>query len=216
MADLTLPRAEAGSLGIEASRARAEGWAGRLLARDGDDAATAQRLALGLGLSWVFGASAALTSGAWLASLGVPAMLAIVGSLGVPSVVIGLVLTRSEIDARDAARAAVHGIATTGLVLGGLAPASLLYLASTTNDLVRFLVLSAALALAGVVGLARMGSSLLASVEGDGARRAAAFSLVLAFAAFSGVLALRLWASVGAALVGHERLATLVIEGGAR
>lgn len=219
MTDLALPRAElpeAGSLGMSEARGGAEGWAGRLLARDGGDVATAQRLALGLGLSWVFGASAALACGEWLASLGVPAMLAIVGSLGVPSVVIGLVLTRSEIDARDAARAAVHGIATTGLVLGGLAPATLLYLASTTHDLVRFLVLSAALAVAGVVGLARMGSSLLASVEGDGARRAAALVLVLAFAAFSGILALRLWASVGPALVGHDRLATLVLGGGAR
>ncbi len=174
----------------------------RLLALDGSDNAMARRLVAGLALSWVFGASAALVTGAWSATLGVPAMLGVVGSLGVPSVVIGLVLARSELDARDAARAAVHGIATTGLVLGGLAPATLLYLSSSTLPEIRLAVLTVALGLAGILGLARMGHALLARVGADDlARRSLAVGLVLAFALFSGVLALRLWTSVGPALV---------------
>jgi len=194
---------------------RTEGWADRLLTLEGDDLAMARRLGLGLGLSWVFAAGAALVSGAWVATLGVPLLLGVVGSLGVPSVVIGLVLTRSEIDARDAARAAVHGIATTGLVLGGLAPATLLYVASSTSDLVRFLGPTCGLAPPGLGGLLRMGRTLLASVSGDGLReRATALLLIAGFAGFSGLLALRLWSSVGPALLGHERLATLVVEGG--
>ncbi len=177
-------------------------WGERLLALDGSDNAMARRLVAGLALSWVFGASAALVTGAWSATLGVPAMLGVVGSLGVPSVVIGLVLARSELDARDAARAAVHGIATTGLVLGGLAPATLLYLSSSTLPEIRLAVLTVALGLAGILGLARMGHALLARVGADDlARRSLAVGLVLAFALFSGVLALRLWTSVGPALV---------------
>jgi len=177
-------------------------WAERLLALDGSDVAMGRRLGAGLALSWVFGASAALVTGAWTATLGVPALLGVVGSLGVPSVVIGLVLARSELDARDAARAAVHGIATTGLVLGGLAPATLLYLSSSALPEIRLAVLTAALGLAGLLGLARMGHALLARVGADGApSRALAVGLVVAFALFSGLLALRLWTSVGPALV---------------
>jgi len=183
--------------GLEGTR-----WAERLLALDGNDVVMGRRLVAGLALSWVFGASAALVTGAWSATLGIPAMLGVVGSLGVPSVVIGLVLARSELDARDAARAAVHGIATTGLVLGGLAPATLLYLSSSTLPELRLAVLTAALGLAGLLGLARMGHALLARVGADDAgSRALAVGLVLAFALFSGVLALRLWTSVGPALV---------------
>lgn len=193
---------EAGEADVEPGAAEA-GWASRLLFVDGGDLATARRLAVGLALSWAFAASAALVTGAWGATLGVPAMLAVVGSLGVPSVVVGLVLARSDLDARDAARAAVHGIATTGLVLGGLAPATLLYLASSVLPELRLVVLSAALGLAGTLGLARMGLALLARVGAEpGAPRAMAVGLVGAFALFSGVLALRLWASVGPALAG--------------
>jgi hypothetical protein len=190
------------------------GWAAALLSLEGDDAKTARRLVAGLALSWLFGASTALVTGAWGATLGVPALLGVVGSLGVPSVVIGLVLTRAEVDARDAARAAVHGVATAGLVLGGLAPATFLYVASTTSDLVRLLVTTAALGLAGALGLARMGHALGASVAGRGlASQAAAHALVLAFALFSGVLALRLWATVGPALLGHASASAVVLEG---
>lgn len=191
------------------------GWAEKLLTLEGNDLAIARRLGVGLGLSWVFAASAAAVSGAWTATLGMPLLLALVGTLGVPSVVIGLVLSRSEIDARDAARAAVHGIATSGLVLGGLAPATLLYVASSTSDLIRFLVLTASLSLAGLVGLTRMAHTLLAAVEGGALReRMTAHLLVLGFAAFSGLLALRLWSSLGPALLGHDTLTLLVLEGG--
>ena len=210
MAELEMTTA---AIGEDASHG--SGWAGRLLALEGNDLATARRLCAGLGLSWVFAASAAVVSGAWTATLGMPLLLALVGTLGVPSVVIGLVLSRSEIDARDAARAAVHGIATSGLVLGGLAPATLLYVASSTSDLIRFLVLSASLSLAGLVGLTRMAHTLLAAVEGGGLReRMTAHVLVLGFAAFSGLLALRLWSSLGPALLGHDTLALLVVDGG--
>ncbi len=200
---------------VEDGTSAGSGWAERLLTLEGDDLAIARRLGVGLGLSWVFAASAAAVSGAWTATLGMPLMLALVGTLGVPSVVIGLVLSRSDVDARDAARAAVHGIATSGLVLGGLAPATLLYLASSSSNVIRLLVLTASLALAGVVGLARMGHTLLASVEGGGLReRITAHLLVLGFAAFSGVLALRLWCSLGPALLGHDTIALLILEGG--
>jgi hypothetical protein len=203
------------TVAMETDASREPGWAGRLMSLEGDDLAIARRLGVGLALSWVFAASAAVVSEAWAATLGVPLMLGLVGTLGVPSVVIGLVLSRSEIDARDAARAAVHGIATSGLVLGGLAPATLLYVASSTSDLIRFLVLTASLALGGLLGLGRMARTLLASVEGGGPRqRITAYALVLGFAAFSGLFALRLWSSLGPALLGHDTLTQLVLEGG--
>lgn len=180
-------------------------WAPRLLEIDGDDAATARRLGLGLALSWGFGLTVALVTGAWTASLGVPAMLALVGSVGVPSVVVGLVLARSDLDARDAARAAVHGIATTGLLLGGLAPATWLYLVGTADPFLRWVILSVVVTAAGAVGLARMGHALLTRAHTQGTR-VTSLLLVATFALFSGVLGLRVWGDVGVSLAARDAL----------
>lgn len=191
-----------------------ESWAPRLLEIEGDDAATARRLGLGLVLSWGFGLTVAVVTGAWTASFGVPAMLALVGSVGVPSVVVGLVLARSDLDARDAARAAVHGIATTGLLLGGLAPATWLYLVGTTDPFLRWIVLSVVVTAAGTVGLARMGHALFTRARTEGTR-VASLLLVAAFALFSGVLGLRVWGDVGTSLAARDT-AVAGSAGGAR
>lgn len=180
------------------------GWARGMLEIDGSDVATGQRLLLGLALSWAFGLGVAAVTGAWTASLGLPAMLALVGSVGVPSVVIGLVLARSELDARDAARAAVHGIATTGLLLGGFAPATVLYLVGTHEPGVRWLITTVAIAAAGTIGLARMGHALFVSSRAQ-ATRVERVVLVAIFAVFSAALGQRVWASVGVDLAAMPR-----------
>lgn len=180
------------------------GWTRSMLEIDGSDVATGRRLLLGLTLSWVFGLSVATVTSAWTASLGVPAMLALVGSVGVPSVVIGLVLARSELDARDAARAAVHGIATSGLLLGGFAPATVLYLVGTHEPLVRWVILTVVITASGAIGLARMGHALFVSSRTQGTRIERAL-LVAAFAIFSGALGQRVWSSVGADLAAVPR-----------
>ena len=189
---------------VSADRGALWGGVRGLLEIDGSDVATGRRLLLGLALSWAFGLSVAGVTGAWTASLGLPAMLALVGSVGVPSVVIGLVLARSELDARDAARAAVHGIATTGLLLGGFAPATVLYLVGTDEPLVRWVIVTVSAAAAGSIGLARMGHALFVSSRTQGTR-AERFVLVAVFAVFSAALGQRVWSSVGADLSGVPR-----------
>ncbi|MFO0713284.1 MAG: hypothetical protein U0353_25745 [Sandaracinus sp.] len=185
-----------------ADRSLASGARG-MLALDGSDVENGRRLLVGLALSWVFGLGIALATGRWTASLGVPALLALVGSVGVPSVVIGLVLARTELDARDAARAAVHGIATTGLLLGGLTPATVLYVAGTTDPTIRFWVSSVVLAAAGALGLVRMAHTLLTRAQAPGIR-VAAIGIVAAFAVFSAALGARVWSGVGPTLTASE------------
>jgi membrane-associated PAP2 superfamily phosphatase len=98
----------------------------------------------------------------------------------------------------------VHGIATTGLLLGGFAPATVLYLVGTHEPGVRWLITTVAIAAAGTIGLARMGHALFVSSRAQ-ATRVERVVLVAIFAVFSAALGQRVWASVGVDLAAMPR-----------
>jgi hypothetical protein len=123
-------------------------------------------------------------------AVGVPLGLAAVAVLGGPAFFVGCAHSAVKLAPRDLLRAIVGGLATSGLVLAGTAPAALLVSMSAETPIGAALVSAAGLALGGLLGLRRLMAEL------DGALRLAGFGARMAawaFGLFAVVLATRVW-----------------------
>jgi hypothetical protein len=186
----------------------AGGWAARLIARDDDGAPRpreeALRFTAGLGLAAIYGVALGARAGGaalFVHAAGTPAALLTVGAMGVPAFAIVLALLNAPIDGARLTAVTARAVATTGLVLAGLAPAALLFaLTSSTAEGAAGAALLG-LSLAGGLGLAKLLAGLqraLASAEG--VTRLLAFLASLGFGLFAIALAARVWSATLPAL----------------
>ena len=123
-------------------------------------------------------------------AVGAPLGLAAVAALGGPAFFVGCAHAAVAIEPRDLLLAVSRGLATTGLVLAGIAPAVLLVSLSAETAVGAASVAVFGLALGGVLGLRRLLAELRGALgeAGIGAKVAA-----WAFAGFAVVLAARIW-----------------------
>jgi hypothetical protein len=146
-----------------------------------------------LALAAVFGIAIGARYGALsmaVHAVGVPLGLSAVAVLGGPAFFVGCAHSAVRLAPRDLLRAVMGGLATSGVVLAGTAPAALLVSLSAETGLGVALVSAGGLALGGLLGLRRLLSEL------DGALRQAGFGARLAawaFGLFAIVLASRVW-----------------------
>jgi hypothetical protein len=159
-----------------------------------------RRMGTGLSLSALYGLAVGVRGGG-LALLehaaAVPlAPLAIAG-LAVPALFIVLTLFDAPIDPHATLAAAARGTATTGLVLGGLAPAMALFVTTSSTTFGAALCAGLGLVAAGILGLRAFLRALGARFKDapDGVRAFSGFALA-GFAVFATALAARVWWSV--------------------
>lgn len=177
-------------------------WTQALL---GDDDAPSfgadlRRMGTGLSLSALYGVAVGARSG----GLGllehaaaVPLAPLAVAGLGVPALFIVLTLFDAPIDPHATLAAAARGTATTGLVLGGLAPSMALFVTSSSTTFGAAVCAGLGLIAAGVLGLRAFLRALGARFKDapDGVRACSGFALA-GFAIFATALAARVWWSV--------------------
>jgi len=174
-------------------------WAARLvgsshpapLAREGARVVTA------LALAAIYGAALGARGGG--ASIlahaaGAPAALAAVASLGVPALYIGLAFFGAPVGPHTAVSITSRAIATTGLVLAGLAPAAALLVVTVESPGVAAATSCAGLAVAGAIGLVSFVRGLHDEIRtSDSATRTISTLIVAAFCLFAVLLASRVW-----------------------
>ena len=198
--------------GVDGADAPAEqsprGWAGRLIANEDAHAphprAEGLRFAAGLGLASLYGlALGARTGGAalFVHALGTPAALLTVGAIGVPAFAIVLALMNAPIDGTRLAGVTARAVATSGLVLAGLAPAALLFAITSSTQEAAAGTAALGLTLAGGLGLVKLLAGLLRAIaSADSATRLLALLASLGFGLFAIALAARVWSSLLPAL----------------
>jgi hypothetical protein len=157
------------------------------------------RFGVGVGLASLYGlALGARQGGASFAhhAAGVPAAMVAVACVGVPALTIVLTLFDAPLDPPRALSATARAAASTGLVLGGLAPASALFVVTSGSDVTAALMGLLGLAVGGVVGVGFLLRDLGAALRRDGGlvRLSGATAALVVFAVFAAVLALRVWA----------------------
>jgi hypothetical protein len=177
-----------------------ESFADRLLRPAADGEAIAEggkRLATGLGLATLFGGALGLRAGGASIALhaaGAAAGLLAVAGVAVPAFAIVLALADAPIDARALTGATSRGVAKAGLLLGGLAPATALYVVTVEDAITVTVVGLGALLLAGAVAAGSFAADLRAPLAAASNRTRALVGLAMpAFLAFAAVLALRVW-----------------------
>lgn len=114
------------------------------------------RFATGLGLAALYGLALGAREGGsalLIHAAGVPLALLLIAALGVPALYIVLALFDAPIDPARAASAAARSAASTGLVLGGLAPAAALFVVTSDSREAAALAGALGLAVGGVLGL---------------------------------------------------------------
>ncbi len=175
-------------------------WARALLEVDGDAAALARRAGFGVGLAAIYGAALGARDGGWALlthAAGVPAALVGVGLVGLPSLYIVLALFDAPLSTRRAAGAAVRGIASSGLVLAGLAPLAALYVVTSASSEAAAIAGTFGLVLGGLLGLRHLVTTLRdALVEADSATRLMATVAQLGFGLFAVLLGWRIWSGL--------------------
>lgn len=121
------------------------------------------------------------------------APLAVAG-LGVPALFIVLTLFDAPVEPKAAVSAAARGAATTGLVLGGLAPAMALFVTTSSSRFGAAFCAGVGLMLAGVFGLRAFLASIGAPIgkASAGVRTMSGFALA-GFAIFATALSARVW-----------------------
>lgn len=181
-------------------------FAGEALATEGDARALARRATIGLALASIAGLAMGARQG--LPSMGahaagVPLALIAVVALGVPSLYVVLALVGASLEPRRALAAAGRGIAASGLVLAGLAPAVALFVVTSAGAGAAALSSAAALALGGAIGLGHLAREVHGALSGAaiGTRIAAAGALAV-FGVFAVVLAARVWGALLPVLIG--------------
>jgi hypothetical protein len=150
-----------------------------------------RRLGAGLALAAIFGLAIGARHGAAamaVHAVGTPLALAAVGVLATPAFYIGVAHANLPIEAHALGDAMSRGIATTGLVLAGLAPAALLLTLSTES--LASAAFGAGITLFGALALGLRHA--LSALKHDDARPSARW-MNAAFVAFSLLLAGRIW-----------------------
>ena len=182
----------------------------RLLREDGTATAPslvreAARFACGLGLAAVYGLAIGARDGGHALltnALGAPSALLAVGALGVPSFAIILALMNAPVDGARLAAVTSRAVATSGLVLAGLAPAATLFAVTSSTRDAAALTAMLGLFVGGALGLARLLHGLRLAVSGaDSATRMLALAASGGFGVFAIALAVRIWSSAIPALV---------------
>ncbi|MFO0696209.1 MAG: hypothetical protein U0230_21775 [Polyangiales bacterium] len=155
------------------------------------------RLSSGLGLAWLFGLAlgAGHPSASWPAwALGIAAGPLACVAAGLPSLLVLLTLFDVRISLAELFDAAARGIATTGMLLAGLAPLVLLYVGTARDSVATDLVASVSLGAAGLAGLSATIRAVLAVARAEGETSKAALSFLSAgYAVFAALLLGRLW-----------------------
>jgi len=175
-------------------------WTLGLLADEGDWRALARRAAAGLGLAALYGVALGAREGGTamlVHAAGVPAALLAVAAVGLPALYILLALFDAPLSPKKAAGAAVIGVASSGLVLAGLAPLAALYVVTSSNDEAAALAGTAGLVLGGLLGLRHLVATLRDALEkAESATRLLAIVAQLGFGAFAMLLGWRVWSAV--------------------
>jgi hypothetical protein len=167
-----------------------DSFAAALLAPGEASASEARRFAAGLALTAIYGLALGARFGvpAMAAhAAGVPLALVAVAVLGAPAFYIGLAHTGIDVDGRALVAAVARGVATSGVVLAGLAPALALMAVCCESAAGVAWYGAAGLAVGGLLGLRALYRELPASHSG-GARVVRGF-----FAVFAALLAARVW-----------------------
>ena len=192
---VTMPRAAHEA----AAEERAASFADGLLAPRGAVrwADEGRRLAVGLGLASLFGAAIGLRHGGLAIvahAVGVPLGILAVALVAVPAFGIVLALANAPIDAATLGRATARAAAKGGLILGGLAPAAVLYVVTVEDAITVSVVGFGGLILAGAIALRSFASELREPLRAATAGAQMAMTLALpAFLFFSAALAVRVW-----------------------
>ncbi len=157
----------------------------------------AGRAGAGLLLASVYGLALGTRDGGsalWLHAAGVPAGLAAVALVGVPSLFVFLALGNAPIAPEGALSAATRALGITGLVLAGLAPTAALFLVTIESTVVAASVGGLGLAAAGLLGLAHLLGGLSRQLRSGGPLTRSSGNAALAIFAFFAVgLCLRVW-----------------------
>jgi hypothetical protein len=179
----------------------ASNWTSQLLAAQvpGGVRSEALRCATGLGLAAVYGLAVGARhgGGALLKSAAVvPLALSAAAALGIPATYIVLALFDAPIDPRRLGAATSRAMATTGLVLAGLAPAAALFVVSSEHPAAAAMSGAVGLALASAAGFRALMTDVLdgLSTSREGTRLASAAAIV-AFGVFAAALSLRIWSA---------------------
>lgn len=156
------------------------------------------RFGVGLGLASLYGLSLGARQGGVSFvrhAAGVPAAMIAVACVGVPALTIVLTLFDAPLDPPRALSATARAAAATGLVLGGLAPASALFVVTSGADATAALMGLLGLAVGGAVGVCILLRDLGAVLQREGGLAGVSRSTaaLVVFAAFAVVLALRVW-----------------------
>lgn len=155
------------------------------------------RLAAGLSLSAFYGlALGARAGGAELLrhALGVPLGLVVLGAVMMPSLTVLFAILDAPVRASRVLALLGRALSSVGLVLAGVAPGAALLVVSVESAELATVVARLGFVLAGTLGLIQLGASL--SNELAGADRSVSFkshALLLGYALFSVMLAVRLW-----------------------
>lgn len=160
--------------------------------------AEAGRFGAGLGLAAAYGLALGARQGGvslFRHALGVPAGMIAVAGLGVPALTILLTLFNAPLAPPRALSAASRAAAASGLVLGGLAPAAALFVVTSESATTAAIMGLLGLAIGGVIGLRVLLRDLKSALETDEnlMTRAASGMVLIGFAAFAVLLALRVW-----------------------
>jgi hypothetical protein len=159
--------------------------------------AEASRFAIGLGLAALYGIALGIRHGGTAIvrhAIGVPAALVAVAGLGVPALTIVLTLFDAPLDPPRAMAASSRAAASSGLVLGGLAPATALFVITSEAQSTAAGLSVLGLFAGGAIGLKYLLSDLRAAMVGSkGLTKTATNAAFLGFAVFAVALAIRVW-----------------------
>jgi len=189
------PRPTAPALDVE------RGWSAELLASV--DASSARRVfaqgATGIGLSALYGlALGARDGGSALLTdaLSVPFALVAVCALGIPALFIAFAFLDAPIEPKEMAMATSRALATTGLVLAGLAPAAALFVVTTEGRVAAILIACVGLLFGALVAFrAILIDTLRRMTRAPAPTQLAAFGACLLFGGFALLLSLRVLTS---------------------
>lgn len=156
------------------------------------------RFGVGVGLAALYGvALGSRLGGASLLrhAVGVPAAMVAVAGLGVPALTIVLTLFNAPLDPPRVLSATARAAASSGLVLGGFAPAAALFVTTSASWMTAGLIGALGLVIGGAVGLRRLIGDLWSAVEAtdDLSTRGAAAVAFVGFTIFALALAARIW-----------------------
>jgi hypothetical protein len=151
----------------------------------------------GLLLAAIYGLALGTRQGGaelWQHALGVPAGLAAVALVGVPSLFVFLALVDAPISSLAALSVAARALGVSGLMLAGLAPAAALFVVTIESGKVAAFAGLFGLLLAGGIGLVHLLNGLSRQLRHAGpTARAGGNAALAAFLLFAIGLCLRVW-----------------------